>query len=47
MSRNMRKRTFWHVQPTETQISLRIFAIWAVFVSGMKKFYIHGYVKYV
>ena len=28
MSRNVRKRTFWHVRPTKTQISLRIRAVW-------------------
>ena len=27
MSRNIRKRTFWNVRPTKTQISLRIRAI--------------------
>ena len=26
MSRNGRKRTFWHVRPTKTPINLRIFA---------------------
>ena len=30
--RNMRKRTFWHVRPTKTQISLRIRAVWSVFI---------------
>ena len=29
MSRNVRKRTFWHVRPTKTQISLRVRAVWS------------------
>ena len=29
MSHSMRKRTFWHVRPTQTHISLRIRAIWS------------------
>ena len=29
MSRNVRKRTFWHVLPTKIQISLRIRAVWS------------------
>ena len=28
---------FWHVRPTKTQISLRIRAVWSVFVVRMKK----------
>ena len=27
--RNVRKRTFWHVRPTKTQISLRIRTVWS------------------
>ena len=29
ISRNVRKRTFWNVRPTKTQISLRIRAVWS------------------
>ena len=29
MSLPVRKRTFWHVRPTKTQISLRIRAVWS------------------
>ena len=29
MNRNVRKRTFWYVRPTKTQISLRIRAVWS------------------
>ena len=28
LSPNVRKRTFWHVRPMKTQISLRIHAVW-------------------
>ena len=45
VSRNVRKRTFWHVRPTKTQISLRIRAVWSVFVVRMKKLCIVGYLK--
>ena len=30
MNLNVRKRTFWHVRPTKTQISLRIRTVWLV-----------------
>ena len=33
MSRNVRKRTLWHVQTTKTQIRLRVSAVW--FVSSL------------
>ena len=29
MSRNIRKRTFWHVRPAKIQISLRMRAVWS------------------
>ena len=29
ISRNVRKRTFWHVRPAKIQISLRIRAVWS------------------
>ena len=29
MRRKVRKRTFWNVRPTKTQISLRIRAVWS------------------
>ena len=45
MSRNERKRTSWHVRPTKTQISLRIRAVWSVFLVRMNKCFIHGYPK--
>ena len=41
----MRKCTFWHVHPTKIQISLRIRAIWLVFIVHMKKHCIIGYPK--
>ena len=37
MSRNFRKRSFGYVLPAEIQISLRIHAVWSVFVDRMKK----------
>ena len=37
-SRNVRKRTTWHVHPSNTQISLRICAVWSESsLSEMKK----------
>ena len=42
-SQNGRKRTFWHVRPTKTQITLRIRAVWSVFIVRMKKICILGY----
>ena len=36
-SQNVRKRTFLHRRPTKTQITLRIRAVWSVFVVRMKK----------
>ena len=39
----VRKRTFWHVRPEKTQISLCIPTVWSVFVDRMKKFCILGY----
>ena len=45
LRRNLRKRTFWHVRPTKTQISLRIHAVWSVFVVRMKKLYHLGYLN--
>ena len=47
LNRNVRKRTFWHVRPAKTQISLRICAVWPVFVVRMKKLCILGYPKCV
>ena len=29
MSRNVRKRMFWNIHPAESQISLRIRAVWS------------------
>ena len=45
MTRNVRKRTFWNVRPTKTQNSLRIRAVWSVFVVCMMKLCILGYPK--
>ena len=33
-------RSFWHLRPFRTQISLRIPAVWSVFVVRIKTFYI-------
>ena len=38
VSRNVRKRTFWHVGRTKTQISLRIRAVWSVSLSAWSNF---------
>ena len=43
MTRNVSKRTFWHVS-LKTQINLRIRN--SIFVAPMKKLYILGYGKY-
>ena len=43
----MRKCTFWHASPTKTQISLRICAVWSVFIGRMEKLCIIGYPKCV
>ena len=42
ISRNVIKRTFWHVRPTKTKKCLRIRAVWSVIVGCMKKRYIFG-----
>ena len=36
---NVRKRTFWHVRPTKTQISLCVRSLIRIFVVRMKKLY--------
>ena len=44
---NVRKRTFCHVCPTKTQISLRIRAVWSEspLATWKKKLRVHGYPK--
>ena len=32
LSLNVQKGTFWHVRPTSTQTSLRVHAVWSVFI---------------
>ena len=44
-SHQVRKRAFWHVYLMKTHISLRIRAVWSVFIVRMKKFCILGYLK--
>ena len=34
--RNLRKRTFWYMRQTKTKISLRIRAVWSVFVCSLE-----------
>ena len=45
MCLNMRKCTFWHMRPMKTQNSLRICAVWLIFVVRMKKLCALGHPK--
>ena len=45
MNRNMRKRTFWHVRPTKTQIRSRIRTVWSEFIDRVKRLCILDYPK--
>ena len=43
----LKKTYFWYVRPTKTQISLRIRAVWSVFVVRIKKLCLLGYLKLI